>query len=597
MPCYTVNQHSIQILLSWIQANQIAIPEIQRPFVWSSSQVRDLIDSLYRGYPVGYLIAWQSPDVRLKTGETSSGKQILIDGQQRVTALMAAFLGMKVIDSHYKKIRIRIAFDPIEEKFEVANPAIEKDVRWIPDLSTVLSGEAKVFDLANQYIAKNESVDQAEVFERIQKLRNVLNNQIGFISLDSQLEIEEVTEIFVRINAKGKVLSQADFVMSKIAANEAYGGHNLRKLIDYFCHLAVLPEDFDTIQSTDSDFSASQLFQKISWLKGERDDLYDPSYTDVLRVAFVSKFGRGRLRDLVALLSGRDFEKRTYEDEIAERSFQKLQESVLDVVSQTHFKRFLMILRSAGVIDPDLIGSVNVVNYAYVVYLLLRDAGLPAAQIESYVRRAYVLNVLAERFSGNPEGTFDFDIRRINDRGFPEYFQYLEEAELGSSFWEVALPQKFNTPVASSPFFRIFLAAQAHSNDKGFLSKGITVRDMIQLHGDRHHIYPKNYLKKKGYRQSQYNQIANYALTQSEINIQIGDRVPKTYFDMLREQCSEGEVKFGAITDLAELKENLTMNCIPDYLLEPETVPGYEKFLKDRRHLMAQKIKRYYQSL
>lgn len=597
MPCYTVNQHSIQILLSWVQANQIAIPEIQRPFVWNSSQVRDLVDSLYRGYPVGYLIAWQSPEVRLKTGETSTGKQILIDGQQRVTALMAAFLGLRVINNHYKKVRIRIAFEPIEEKFEVTNSAIRKNPRWIPDISTVLSGDARVFDLANQYLEKNPDVDQGEVFEHIQNLRNVLNNQIGFISLDSQLEIEEVTEIFVRINAKGKVLSQADFVMSKIAANEEYGGHNLRKLIDYFCHLAVLPEDFDSVQSTDSDFAASPLFQKITWLKDEKDDLYDPSYTDVLRIAFVSKFGRGRLRDLVALLSGRDFEKRTYEDEIAEASFQKLQESVLDVVSETHFKRFLMILRSAGVIDPALIGSVNVVNYAFVVYLLLRDAGLPAAKIESYVRRAYVLNVLAERFSGNPEGTFDFDIRRINSRGFPNYFQYLEEAELGSTFWEIALPQKLNTPVASSPFFRLFLAAQAHSNDKGFLSKGITVRDMIQLHGDRHHIYPRNYLKGQGYRQSQYNQIANYALTQSEINIQIGARAPEDYFGMLRSQCSGGEMKFGAIVDLDEMKQNLAMNCIPAYMLESGQVPSYEQFLQDRRNLMAQKIKRYYESL
>jgi hypothetical protein len=596
MPCYTVNQHSIQILLSWVQANQIAIPEIQRPFVWSSSQVRDLIDSLYMGYPVGYLIAWQSPDIRLKTGETSSGKQILIDGQQRVTALMAAMLGQKVTNSHYKKIRIRVAFDPLTERFEVTNPAIEKDVRWIPDISTVLSSDARVFDLANQYLAKNEGIDQAEVFERIQKLRNVLNNQIGFISLDSKLEIEEVTEIFVRINAKGKVLSQADFIMSKIAANETYGGHELRKLIDYFCHLAALPEDFDSIQTTDREFATNPLFQKITWLKEERDDLYDPSYTDILRVAFVSKFGRGRLRDLVALLSGRDFKERTYEEAIAEESFNKLRDSVVDVVSKTHFKRFLMILRSAGIIDPDLIGSINVVNYAYVVYLLLRDNSISPAKIESYVRRAYILNVLAERFSGNPEGTFDFDIRRINENGFPAYFEYLEEAELGSAFWEIALPQKFNTPVTSSPFFRLFLIAQAYANDKGFLSKAITVQSMIQLHGDRHHIYPQNYLKEQGYRQSQYNQIANYALTQSEINIQIGDRAPENYFGILREQCNGGEQKFGAIADLDEMQANLAMNCIPNYMLKG-TIPSYEEFLSDRRQLMAQKIKRYYESL
>lgn len=596
MPCYTVNQHSIQILLSWVQANQIAIPEIQRPFVWSSSQVRDLIDSLYMGYPVGYLIAWQSPNVRLRTGETSSGKQILIDGQQRMTALMAAVLGHKVINSHYQKIRIRVAFHPLEEKFEVTNPAIEKNSAWLPDISTVLATDARVFDLANQYLQKNPDVDQAEVFERIQKLRNVLNNQIGFISLDSNLDIEEVTEIFIRINAKGKVLSQADFVMSKIAANETYAGHELRKLIDYFCHLSALPEDFDSVQSLDADFAKSDLFQKITWLKDERDDLYTPEYTDVLRVAFVSQFGRGRLRDLVALLSGRDFEKRTYEESIAEASFDKLRDSVLNAVSKTHFQRFLMILRSAGIIDPTLIGSVNVVNYAYIVYLLLRKAGSPAPKIESYVRRAYVLNVLAERFAGNPEGTFDFDIRRINERGFETYFESLEEAQLGPTFWEIALPQKFNTSVASSPFFRIFLAAQVAAGDKGFLSKAITVRDMITLHGDRHHIYPKNFLKKRGYRPSQYNQIANYVLTQSEINIQISDRNPEDYFAILLQQCSGGDQQFGAMTDVDAVQQNLEMNCIPDYMLQGQ-VPAYEEFLQDRRKLMAQKIRHYYEGL
>ncbi|MEL6604713.1 MAG: DUF262 domain-containing protein [Cyanobacteria bacterium J06614_10] len=597
MPCYTVNQHSIQILLSWIQAGQIAIPEIQRPFVWSGSQVRDLIDSLYRGYPVGYLIAWQSPNVRLRSGENSSGRQILIDGQQRVTALMAAVLGHRIINNHYQKIRVRIAFHPLDEKFEVTNPAIEKNSAWLPDITSVLADGSRVFDLANQYLSKNPETDQAEVFERIQRLRNILNNQIGFISLNSDLDIEEVTEIFIRINAKGKVLSQADFIMSKIAANESYGGHDLRKLIDYFCHLCTLPEDFDAIQTQDIDFANTSLFQKLSWLKDTKDDLYNPEYTDVLRVAFVSEFGRGRLRDLVALLSGRDFEKRTYEEVIAEDSFAKLQKSVLSVVSQTHFQRFLMILRSAGIIDPALIGSVNVVNYAYVVYLLLKKDNFPPEQIESYVRRSYVLNILAERFAGNPEGTFDFDIRRINSEGFGTYFQGLEDSLLSMTFWGIALPQKLRTSSASSPFFRLFRAAQVKANDKGFLSKAITVRDMILHRGDRHHIYPKQHLIRLGYRQSEYNQIANYALTQSEINIQISDTAPEVYFAELVNQCSGGSQTYGAVIDRAELESNLEENCIPTYMLDKDKVPNYETFLSDRRHLMAQKIKCYYEGL
>jgi hypothetical protein len=80
---YSVTPHPIETLLTWVKSGEIAIPEIQRPFVWEAVKVRDLLDSLYRGYPVGYLIAWRNPTVRLKDGSTSKGKRILIDGQQR----------------------------------------------------------------------------------------------------------------------------------------------------------------------------------------------------------------------------------------------------------------------------------------------------------------------------------------------------------------------------------------------------------------------------------------------------------------------------------------------------------------------------------
>ncbi len=95
---YSINQHPIEALLTWIKSDEIAIPEIQRPFVWNAAKVRDFIDSLYNGYPVGYLIAWRNPDVRLKDGTQSAGKRILIDGQQRVMALFAALHGEQVVN-------------------------------------------------------------------------------------------------------------------------------------------------------------------------------------------------------------------------------------------------------------------------------------------------------------------------------------------------------------------------------------------------------------------------------------------------------------------------------------------------------------------
>ena len=137
---YSVTPHPVETLLTWVKSGEIAIPEIQRPFVWEATKVRNLLDSLYQGYPVGYLIAWRNPTVKLKDGSTSAGKRILIDGQQRVTALMAALLGVEVLTDDYESVQIRIAFNPQEERFEVANPAIRKNLAWIPDV-------AQVFDI------------------------------------------------------------------------------------------------------------------------------------------------------------------------------------------------------------------------------------------------------------------------------------------------------------------------------------------------------------------------------------------------------------------------------------------------------------------
>ena len=594
---YSVNQHPIQTLLSWVQAGEIAIPEIQRPFVWSATQVRDLMDSLFQGYPVGYLIAWRNPSVKLKDGTKSAGKRVLIDGQQRVTALMAGILGQAVINKEYKRVNIRIAFNPQEERFEVANPAIEKDKSWFPNIAEVVGEGVSLLQLVQEYHTKNPETNQDTIFRAIERLRSIVNNHIGLIELNSDLDIEVVTEIFIRINSQGTQLSQADFAMSKIAANEEYGGNTLRKAIDYFCHLAIAPEFYPNLEENDKVFVKTDYFGKISWLKNENDDLYDPSYTDLLRVAFTSKFRRGRLRDLVALLSGRNFATRTFEDEIAEASFYRLKEGVMDYVNETNFKRFLMILRSAGFIDASLIRSKNAVNFAYIVYLILKEQQYPSAEIESYTRRWYVMSILTERYAGNPEGAFDYDIRRIEDQGFAQYFKGLEEAELSDVLWNVGLPQKFNTSVSSSPFYRLFLAAQVNLKDKGFLSNAIHISDLILHRGDIHHIFPKNYLKKKGLPRGQYNQVANYVLMQSEINISIGDKAPNVYFSELAHQCENGSTpKYGGIIDGQKLKENFQMNCIPPGM-EDMDIKNYRDFLEERRKLMALKVKEYYWGL
>ncbi|MFQ5915023.1 MAG: DUF262 domain-containing protein [Nitrospinota bacterium] len=593
---YSVNQHPVQTILTWIGSGEIAIPEIQRPFVWNATKVRDFIDSLYQGYPVGYLIAWRNPAVRLKDGSTSQGKRILIDGQQRVTALLAAFLGKRLIDKNYRRVSIRIAFRPDEERFEVANPAIQKDRGWLADIAKILSPETKILRLVDDYCRNNPGSDKDRIYESIERLRAVVNNHIGLIELNSDLDIETVTEIFIRINSEGVVLSQADFAMSKIAANESYGGNILRKCIDYFCHLAVAPEFYHQLADIDRDFAKADYFQKMAWLRHEKDDLYDPSYTDMLRVAFISQFKRGRLGDLVALLSGRNFDTRTYEEEIADASFRRLEQGLMQFMNETHFKRFLMIIRSAGFIEASMIRSQNTLNFAYVIYLVLRARGEQATQIESLVRRWFVMSVLTGRYSASPETAFDRDIRQIDHVGATAYLKSIEEAELGGPFWEAGLPMQMDTSVASSPYFNVFLASQVRANDKGFLSRDITVHDLILHKGDVHHVFPRNYLIKHGFTRSRYNQITNYVMMQSEINVQIGDGPPCEYFSDLLNACRDGRSAYGGICNLEELQANLAAHCIPEGI-ENMTLQEYDTFLDKRRRLIARKIRAYYESL
>jgi hypothetical protein len=593
---YSVTPHPVETLLTWVKSGEIAIPEIQRPFVWDATKVRNLLDSLYQGYPIGYLIAWRNPTVRLKDGTPSAGKRILIDGQQRVTALMAALLGQEVLTKDYLTVRIRIAFHPQREEFEVFNPAIEKDSSWISDVSELFSPKAKLLQITKHYTAANKGVDENVIFGTLEKLRKIVNNSVGVIELAEDLDIETVTEIFIRVNSAGAALSQADFAMSKIAADEKHGGNTLRKAIDYFCHLAVAPEFLGRIKNADPAFASSEFFPKMRWLADVNEDIYDPSYTDMLRVAFTSQFRRGKLQDLVALLSGRNFETKQYEDAIAEDSFNRLKEGILEFISQTHFDRFTMIIRSAGFETSDLIRAQNSLNFAYILYLRGRAEKMPAADLERLVRRWYVMSVVRGRYTGSPESTFDYDIRQIESQGLANFTETVINAELPESFWTTLLPQEMDTSAVFSPYFLVYQAAQVKLGDRGFLSRDITVRDLILNHSDVHHIFPKNHLKKQGLSKTRYNQIGNFVLAQSEINIAIGDKAPEVYFEELAKQSDGGKKKYGGITKESEMRANLGMSCIPDAFLDGK-ISTYDEFLDKRRKLMAQKIKTYFEAL
>ena len=303
----------------------------------------------------------------------------------------------------------------------------------------------------------------------------------------------------------------------------------------------------------------------------------------MLRVVFASKFKRGDLTNLVDLLSG----------DSAEETFRQLDDSIQHYINETNFKRFVMILRSAGFVDASMLTAKNAVNSTYILFLILRTQNVNASQIEQLVRRWFVMSVLTERYSGEPQATLSEDVRNMTtEEEIAAYLKGLERAGLSNAFWREEFMQKLEVSGPNNVYFNVFLASQIRANVKGFLSRDITIRDLLEGQKDIHHIFPKDHLQKLGVAKKQYNLIANLAVTQKEINIAIGNTAPATYFSELQVGCKNGVPAYGGINNSEELQENLDAHCIPEGDFE-----NYDEFLKKRRQLMVNKIRDYYFSL
>lgn len=606
---FTNTSMSIKGLLGLIEANDIAIPEIQRPFVWKNAQVRDLMDSLYKGFPTGYIILWKNPNVKLKDGTLSSGKKVVIDGQQRITAMMTAIAARKIFNSEFQETRVKIAFNPFAaleyeqgneeaEIFAVQTPAHLKSKNWIPDIAEVFDTKFASWTFIPQYIAANPEMNGDKLQAVISRLKGIETTQIGVIELSEKLDIDVVTDIFIRINSKGTALSQGDFVMSKMAADEEHGGNMLRKVIDYFAHLAVVPSYYDYIANHDLQFAVTPYLKKLEWLKDDNETVYDPDCDDVIRVAFMHMIKRARLSELVQLLTGRDFETREFKEEIAEQTFKQMYEGVSNVINEYNFKQFMQTIRGAGFISPKMITSNMALDFAYSLFLMMRqdDCEVPVAERKRIVQKWYVLSILTGRYSTSPESVFAKDLKVISEVGIRQALKNIEDATLSDNFWQVALPQNLSYASSLNPTYLAFLASQIYFADHSLLSQNIRVGELITLGGDVHHIFPKKYLVEHGFERTQYNQTANYAYLDTPVNISIGKKAPKDYFSAALAQCGSDKAETGSIIDEKVLRENLAMNCIPDDIFEMDYT-RYDEFLEKRRALMAHKIRKYYESL
>ena len=324
--------------------------------------------------------------------------------------------------------------------------------------------------------------------------------------------------------------------------------------------------------------------------------------TDYIEQFFIPNiqrpFRRGKLADLVSLLSGRDFETKEFREDIVSDSYQKLEHGILNFINEYNFAQFILAIKGAGFISSKLLNSAMTLDFAYTLYLILLDTPeIPNVQIKRYVQKWFVLTTLTSRYIGSPESQMDRDMRSIQEKGFKNFLSEVEASALSDTFWTVTLPQNLETSSVNSPAFNVFLAAQVHLNCNSLLMNGIKVSDLITVAGDIHHIFPRAYLKKNGIdSKTKYNQVANYIYLDTQVNKAISDDAPCDYFSKAFMQCETKAIELGNICNLSQLNENLQENCIP-LSVKNMDASRYEEFLTERRKLMAFMMKRYYWSL
>ena len=591
---YKITQYSVSSILGYVENSQIAIPEIQRPFVWKGEEVRALIDSLYEGYPIGYLIVWQNSQVRVRNFGKGGTKKILIDGQQRVTALMAALLGKEVLDEQYQSHRIRIAFNPLagkgEERFAVCDTKHEEDSRWIPDISIFFRRDFSFRQFEKEYKEANPDEDFTPLEESVDTLKEIVKHQVGVIELSFLLDIDVVSEIFIRINLQGKPLNQEDFVMSKISVNEQYGGDYIRNCIDYFCHLLREPSFYQVLLQNETEFFNSEYGKALTWCQNEEQSLYIPSYADVLKVVLISYFGKTRIGDLVHLLSGRDGEKKIFSKKeiskkVSEEAFEKLGAGVKAFVCEENFQGFQKALKKAGYSCSRLLYSQSVLNYCYAMYLLMYRQGIGEKERESLLSKWITMAMITGHYQSSGESTVQKDYANAQEEGFASYLAQIEELKLTDEFYNNILPEKFTSTTARTAPFLAYVATQCARGVHSLYSD-VTIEELYKNKTESYQILPKAYLAKCGYKTREiYGQVANLTYISKETKDIIRKKSPVDYKEDL-------EKAIGIEKICTSLKENGLAETI---FTANET--DVIQILADRRRQMASEIRDFYKTL
>jgi hypothetical protein len=572
--------YSLSKLADDIAMGEIGLPEIQRPFVWPNKKVRDLFDSMYQGYPVGYLLFWVNgaDDAHRQIGVERKQKiprLLVIDGQQRLTSLYAVLHGSSVLRGNFKEEYISIAFRPTDESFEVADAAILKDAEWIPNISVFWSKETDLFELVDKYmarlgLARDVSADeQKSIKQAFQRLASLDSYPFTALELSADLDEERVSDVFVRINSKGTPLNQADFILTLMSVFWDEG----RRELEGFCRSSRVPSTGDP-----SPFNP----------------FIEPDPDHLLRVSVALGFRRARLQHVYSILRGKDLETGAFSEERRERQFGVLRDAQQYVLDLQNWHEFFKILMMAGYRRSSMISSRNALLYTYAMYLIgKRDFAVPREDLRAVIARWFFMVALTGRYTDSPETRMEQDLADLRGLEGPEEFvQAIDkriEAIFAEDYWSITLPAELATSSSRSPSLFAYYAALVLLDARVLYSR-LKVAELLdpltkakKAALERHHLFPKAYLAKHGIKSTrETNQIANYALVEWADNIQISSQAPAEYVEAYEARFGEGD-----------LRELYQWHALPDRWYELD----YATFLEERRRLLARAIRAGFERL
>lgn len=567
-------------LIQDIEIGEIGLPELQRPFVWTNAKVRDLFDSMYKGFPVGYLLFWANGvgEDHRQIGTNSKQKVsrlLIVDGQQRLTSLYAVLRGIEVVRQSYKKERINIAFRPRDKKFEVADAAIRRDPEWIPDVSRLWSGSVPRHRYVKEFLIKlKEKSDISEemedrLFESIDHLYDLQAYPFTALELSRTVDEQDVADVFVRINSKGTLLNQSDFILTLMSVFWDEG----RTELETFSRQSRVPSE--------SGPSPYNIF-----LQPEPDHL--------LRTSISLGFRRARLHHVYNILRGKDLVTGEFSDDRRRKQFHVLKEAQSAVLNIQNWHDFFKALIAAGYRRSDMISSKMVVIYTYAFFLIGKiDYRIDPFILRNLIARWMFMSAMTGRYSASPESIMEQDLNRLrgcsDGNAFIHLLDTIINETLTDDFWEITLPNNLATTAARGPSLFAYYAALNLLGAKGLFSN-IKVSDLIDVGLrakksplERHHLFPKVYLLKTAdLQQQEINQIANYALVEWQDNIAISDDPPSVYLPEYLSRFKDNEIK-----------EMYYWHALQEGWERME----YQEFIEKRRKLMAQVTRDGYESL